>query len=136
MEKHVLCIHMYPCEECGFQGQDIVSLQNHISEEHSCISEDETSDNLEDLGIPQPPVYSKRIKQTFPGLIIDDEGVIEAEDSDEEFTVTEVELTKRNLRKRKVTEALKTNKKSKQDNTSIKTKTGFICEICKATLKG
>ena len=141
MNHHVVRVHeygetctMYPCEECGFQGQDIVSLQNHISEEHSCISEDETSDNLEDLGIPQLPVYSKRIKQTFPGLIIDDEGVIEAEDSDEEFTVTEVELTKRNLRKRKVTEALKPNKKSKQDNTSIKTKTGFICEICKATL--
>ena len=58
--------NMYPCEDCGYQGQDIVSLQNHISEAHSNISEAEQSNNLEDLGIVQLPVYSKRIKQSFP----------------------------------------------------------------------
>ena len=52
--------NMYTCEDCGYQGKDIVSLQNHISEAHSSISEAETSDNnLEDLGITQLPVYSK-----------------------------------------------------------------------------
>ena len=103
--------NMYPCEDCGYQGQDIVSLQNHISEAHSNISEAEQSNNLEDLGIVQLPVYSKRIKQTFPGLIIDEEGAIEVDDSDEEFSVTVVESPEKNVQKRKVTEALKRKRK-------------------------
>ena len=111
---------------------------------HSNISEAEQSNNLEDLGIVQLPVYSKRIKQTFPGLIIDEEGAIEVDDSDEEFSVTVVESPEKNVqkrkviealkRKRKVTEALEPNKKSKQNKTQLKNQTAFICDICKASL--
>ena len=151
MNHHQVWVHvygetcnMYPCEDCGYQGQDIVSLQNHISEAHSNISEAEQSNNLEDLGIVQLPVYSKRIKQTFPRLIIDEEGAIEVDDSDEEFSVTVVESPEKNVQKRKVTEALKRkrkitealepNKKSKQNKTQLKNQTAFICDICKASL--
>ena len=141
MKHHQVRVHeygetcnMYPCEDCGYQGQDIISLQNHLSEAHSDISEAENSNNLEGLGIVQLPVYSKRIKQTFPGLIIDEEGAIEVDESDEEFSVTVVETPEKNVRKRKVTEALKPNKKLKQDKTQTINKTAFNCDICKASL--
>ena len=91
--------HRNRCEDCGYQGQDIVSLENHVSEAHSCIFETENSNDLEDLGIIQLPVYSKRIKQTFPGLIIDEEGGIEVDDYDEEFSLTVVETPEKNVRK-------------------------------------
>ena len=73
MRKHVIC----------------TTVKNHISEAHSSLSEAEKSDNLGDLGITQLPVYSKQIKQSFPGLIIDDERAIEVEDSGDNFSVTE-----------------------------------------------
>ena len=62
---------MYPCEDCGYQGQYIISLQNQIHEAHSITSEVEKSNNLDDHDMVRLPVYSNRIKQTFPGLIID-----------------------------------------------------------------
>ena len=39
---------MYPCEDCGYQGQYIISLQNQIHEAHSITSEVENSNNLDD----------------------------------------------------------------------------------------
>ena len=77
---------------------------------------------------------SSSSKQTFPGLIIDEEGAIEVDDSDEEFSVTVVESPEKNVQKRKVTEALEPNKKSKQTKTQLKNQTAFICDICKASL--
>ena len=77
-------------------------------------------------------------------MIIDEEGAIEVDDSDEEFSVTVVESPEKNVQKRKVTEALKRkrkvtealepNKKSKQNKTQLKNQTAFICDICKANL--
>ena len=52
----------------------------------------------------------------------------------EEFSVTVVETPEKNVRKRKVSEALKSNKKLKQDKTHTINKTAFICDICKASL--
>ena len=46
--------NMYPREDCGYQGQDIISLQNHVSEAHSSIFEGENSNNLEDLVVETP----------------------------------------------------------------------------------
>ena len=81
MKHHQVGVHeygetcnIYPCEDCGFLGQDVRSLKVHISE-----------NNLEQLGIQQLPFYSRRIKQNFNGLLIDEEGSIEVEESDEEF---------------------------------------------------
>ena len=62
MNHHLVRLHdyretcnVYKCEDCGYQGQDIVSLQNHISEAHISISEAKKSDNFGDLGIRQLP---------------------------------------------------------------------------------
>ena len=86
---------MYPREDCGYQRQDIISLQNHVSEAHSSIFEAENSNNLEDLVVETP---------------------------------------EKNIRKRKVTEALIPKKKSKKDIRQTKTKTAFVCDICQASL--
>ena len=101
---------MYPCEDCGFQGQDVKSLKVHISESHTNRSDE---NNLEQLGIQQLPFYSRRIKQNFKGLLIDEEGSIEVEESDEEFEMKEIETVVNYSRKRKVTERLQTNKRPK-----------------------
>ena len=141
MKYHQVRVHeygetcnMYPCEDCDYEGQDIISLQNHVSEAHSSIFKAVNSKNLEDLGIIQLQVYSKLKKQTFPGLIIDEEGGIEVDDYDEEFSLTVVETPEKNVRKWKVTEALIPNKKSKKDIGQTKTKTAFVCDICQASL--
>ena len=36
------------------------------------------------------PVYSRRIKQTFAGLNMDEEGSIDIEESKDEFTIDEI----------------------------------------------
>ena len=101
----------------------------HISESHiNCWDEN----NLEQLGIQQLPYYSRRIKQNFNGLLIDDEGSIEVEESDEEYEIKDIETVVNQSRKRKVTERLQTNKKPK--NSQIKEKTSFSCDICNASL--
>ena len=115
--------NIYPCEDCGFQGQDIRSLKQHISESH-----DETC--LEQLGIKQLPYYSKRIKQNFNGLSIDKDGSFEVEESEEEYEMEETIVN--NSRKRRVTERLQTKKRPKVSQ--IKEKTKFICDICNASL--
>lgn len=96
--------NIYPCEDCGFQGQDIRSLKQHISESH-----DETC--LEQLGIKQLPYYSKRIKQNFNSLSIDKDGSFEVEESEEEYEMEETIVN--NSRKRRVTERLQTKKRPK-----------------------
>ena len=39
--------------------------------------------DLEELGIVKLPVYSRRIKQTFPGLNMDKEGSIDVDESED-----------------------------------------------------
>ena len=136
MKHHQVRVHeyremcnMYPCEDCGFQGQDVRSLKVHISESHTNSSDE---NNLEQHGIQQLPFYSRRIKQNFKGLLIDEEGSIEVEESDEEFEMKEIETVVNYSRKRKVTERLQTNKRPKVSQ--IKEKTNFICDICNASL--
>ena len=73
----------------------------HISESHTNSSDE---NNLEQHGIQQLPFYSRRIKQNFKGLLIDEEGSIEVEESDEEFEMKEIETVVNYSRKRKVTE--------------------------------
>ena len=83
---------LYPCEECGMRASDLLELRNHLEEGHQNdseeISEDETSEfetsedetSLEALGITQLPIISKRRKQNFSDLLIDDNGSIDIDD--------------------------------------------------------
>ena len=54
---------MYPREDCGYQRQDIISLQNHVSEAHSSIFEAENSNNLEDLVVENPEKNVRKQKK-------------------------------------------------------------------------
>ena len=87
---------IYPCEECGYRGQDMIALNQHIQEYHtsnvnSTTIRFEASTNttleasLQEFGIQTLPVISKRIKQNF-GMIIDDEGNIDIDESDKEYS--------------------------------------------------
>ena len=146
MEYHRSRVHeygetccMYPCEKCGYQGQDLESLEEHIKESH-------VLSDLEELGIVKLPVYSRRIKQTFPGLVIDEEGSIDIEESDDEYTIEEIHIEdqpqKKNRPKRKViTESLlipnkrtRPEKVKQANKSSASQKTSFMCDICQASL--
>ena len=59
------------------------------------------SSDLEDLGIEKEPVYSHRIKQTFTGLVIDEAGSIEVEDSDDDYQETSDNIFIKPLNQRK-----------------------------------
>ena len=50
------------------------------------------------------------MNQNFNGLLIDKEGSIEVEESDEYFKMKEIETVNNHSRKHKVTERLQTNK--------------------------
>ena len=54
---------MYPREDCGYQRQDIISLQNHVSEAHSSNFEAENSNNLEDLVVENPEKNVRKQKK-------------------------------------------------------------------------
>ena len=90
MEHHALRVHeygecceLYPCDKCGLRGTDIDAIQSHIENFHGS-SEQTTNDiTLEDTDIEALPVNSKRKKQNFDGLVMDDEGSIDVEESDD-----------------------------------------------------
>ena len=90
MEHHALrfheygeCCEFYPCEKCG--GTDIDAIHSHIQNFHGS-SEQTTNDiTLEETDIEAIPVCSKRKKQNFDDLFMDDEGYIDVEESDDEY---------------------------------------------------
>ena len=94
---------MYPCEECGYRGQDKLTINAHIQVYHSSNTTFEettyttfeettnttnstTNSTLEEFGVKRLPEISKRIWQNFDGLVIDKEGHIEVEESDNEYS--------------------------------------------------
>ena len=89
---------LYPCEECGFRGTDLLAIKSHISEVHRgelnpsvSLSSDTEASSLEDLGIKKLPVITQRRKQNLKDLNIDDNGDILLEDDtdDEDFNSQE-----------------------------------------------
>ena len=115
LRNHQIGVHSYlECQSCGKIFSTPTKHKKHLSESHAEFS---FSSDLEDLGVEKLPVYSRRIKQTFTGLVIDEAGSNEGEDSDDDFQETsdnifrEDEIHKKNLRKRKVTESLIPNKR-------------------------
>ena len=139
LRSHQIGVHSHiECQSCGKIFSTPAKHKKHLSESHAEYS---FNSDLEDLGIVKLPVYSRRIKQTFTGLLIDEAGSIEVEDSDDDYQeTTDDELYEKNRRKRKVTESLipnkrsKPNKTTKSSKTSAAKKTSFICEICNASL--
>ena len=133
---------LYPCEECGYRGQDKLTLNNHIRECHnhnSLMQSTILSDNtLEEFGVKPLPKISKRIQQNFDDLLIDDEGNIEVEESDDEYTedveklLIEDDDDKPNTRKRKniqKTSAVQSQRAKKQ---KLSEASAISCDICNA----
>ena len=82
---------LYPCGECGFRGTDVNEIRNHIKERHTNESNVEC-DTLEELGIFKLPEVSKRIKQNFQDLNINEHGdiLVDEDDKDEDFEQIEI----------------------------------------------
>ena len=76
---------MHPCEKFGFTGTDIDLIHSHIETFHGSSEETTTHITLVDTGIEGQPIYFKRIKQNFDGLVLDNAGNIEVEESDDEY---------------------------------------------------
>ena len=65
----------------------MLSIQAHIKERHENLSN--VCVSLKEFGITQLPEYSKRCKQNFKELVIDENGDIEVEeDVDENFNLS------------------------------------------------
>ena len=110
LKNHVVRVHeygesfeIYPCEECGYRGQDLNQIRSHVKEVHNAptintASETESdsdfeSDSLEDLGITKLPEVTGRRKQNLSDLVIDANGFIDVEDeSDEDFDARNEEV--------------------------------------------
>ena len=118
------------CKSCDMSFENEAFLSEHHTKVHA---------TLEELGIKRLPIYSKRIKQKFTGLEINEEGSIVLDESEEEYVAKNDEgliekntCLKRNLLKRKVAkDNLVTNKKTKPDP---KQNPAFYCHICKISL--
>ena len=66
---------IYPCEDCGYRGDDIVSIRTHIDTNHkNFVIGSDSLDSLEDLGIKKLPEITKRRKQDLRDLVMDENG--------------------------------------------------------------
>ena len=111
---------LYPCEQCGFRGSDIVSIRRHISETHNSVKTNCVS--LEALGISRLPEVTTRRKHNFSDLNINDDGDIDVDDeeTDENFNLSSEDVNDVNLNespirkssKRKITSVVSPKKRS------------------------
>ena len=160
VKNHIERVHeygelfqLYPCEECGMRASDLNEIRQHIKEEHC------GEISLESMGIEQLPTVTKRRKQHFSGLVIDEFGTIDAdeldtdedfdehllqddtEDDDDETVSEEVEESKRRTtRKRKpIQHVVSPPKKKKKVETKRPEKlkkqnnSALSCDICEST---
>ena len=128
-----ICV-IYPCEECGFQGQDLDSLENHIDSFHG------RGESLEELGIRRLPEYSKRIQQNFEDLLIDDDGNIECDDSgsddeyqkscDDERLLMESESEDQQRKRKRTNHSGMNNIKKPSKKPRTKATVSLECDIC------
>ena len=144
LKKHKERVHeygeifdLYPCEECGFRGTDVLSIQAHIKERHKNLSN--VCESLEEFGIEQLPVYSKRRKQKFEELVIDENGDIEVgKDVDENFNLSNDDIDVSPVlgsksTKRKITSVVSPPQKRRiesKNSDSTEKNSDFICQIC------
>ena len=153
MYYHVERIHvygktceMYPCEECGFSGQDKKALKDHMISSHS--NTEETSyeklleSDLDDSGEHSTRmsefVVGKRIKQNLQNINLDEDSdddgdwdasqVDDTEDDDIDIkTPPRVERTRSFKRKQTGSEESQPQKKTKP---AVIENTGLACDIC------
>ena len=151
MNHHQVRVHeygeiceMYPCEDCCFKGQDMKALLVHKNEYHGHSTVDDSSDGtsitLEEIGIEKLPEFSKRIKQNFNGLVIDADGQVEIEESDDEYIASDDDekllieeedvALNQNIRKRKATETQRKPLKKQRSNTQSEEKNTLKCNVC------
>ena len=64
---------------------ELHQIHSHIETFHGSSEETTTHITLVDTGIEGKPVDFKRIKQDFDGLVLDNAGNIEVEESDDEY---------------------------------------------------
>ena len=155
VQNHVERVHeygelyqLYPCEECGLRASDLLELRKHTDEGHGNVVEN----SFEALGIRKLPVITKRRKQNFSDLQIDDNGIIDIDDDfDDDFISSEEELllveesdwetnipetvTERRSSKRKAKTTEVAIKRKRMDKVvpekGSKSKDGiFQCEVC------
>ena len=107
-------------------GHDEPGFEDETSE--SVYSITSTSLTLEEMGIQKLPEISKRIKQNFDGIIIDAEGNLDIDDSEDEYLEDEkllIDGAKRNKRKAKQISKNNTKKQKSVSNDNL-----LDCEIC------
>ena len=104
---------MHPCEKFGFTGTDIDLIHSHIETFHGSSEETTTHITLVDTGTEAQPVYFKHIKQNFDGLVLDNAGNIEVEESDDEYE--EKENTEKLLAEDEYAQSTIKEKKEDQD---------------------
>ena len=85
MEFHVQRFHecweecaLYPCELCGYRGQDVDALRDHISEYHE--NPKKSSMDIQEGSGPEvlPDLFEqKRIVQNLKGIDFDDDSDVE-----------------------------------------------------------
>ena len=95
------------------------------------------SSTLETFGIPRLPEISKRIRQNFEGLLIDKDGNIENDDSDEEYIEEPENILDKyliNTRKRKLIDDQSKSDKRQKTGTRSNSKeiSTLVCDICTA----
>ena len=58
---------LYPCEECGYRGQDKLNLDTHIKECHNLITQsiNQSDSTFEEFGIEKLPEYSNEYDRTL-----------------------------------------------------------------------
>ena len=71
-----------PCKSCDMSFENEAFLSEHHTKVHA---------TLEELGIKRLQIYSKRIKQKFTGLEINEEGSIVLDESEEEYVAKNYE---------------------------------------------
>ena len=68
---------IYPCELCGFSGDDVPSIKNHMEEHNRDVS-------LELLRIIQLPEITNRRKHNFEDIVKDNESNIDVADEEDD----------------------------------------------------
>ena len=145
LNHHMVRVHqygetcsMYPCEECGFIGDDVTSIDSHVRNHHAgqrndeeLLKEDfeeETFTNLSEISV------KKRIKQNLEGIDFDEDS-----DDDKEYTPTIEEedefealnkATRQNRKRKNESDVLQPKKKTK---TVPKAADSLSCEVCQIT---
>ena len=148
MKHHTLRVHeygetclIYPCEECGFIGDDVTSLDSHVKDHHSdqqnskddeeLLAEDSDEDTFTTLSKIS---VQKRIKQNLANIIFDEDSDDDNEysptiEEKEEFEALNI-ATKQQRKRKNETDLPQPKKKTKP---LPKVDTSLSCELSQIT---